>query len=525
MARRRYLSCSTALCTTALTIFGLGGSAFAATTIDRFLIIQPITVCNTNGTNCAAPVYYKDETEKIFLQANVLPVFLPTTTINNTNLQSVTGIAAINQVGNGQSSNANTINAWFTGSLAAPPGSVLYGEAWLGGNGLVVNSGAVSAFNGGVGRRDTFAHELGHNLGLSHTNFGAGGADNLLTAGSARTVPSGVGQITPDGADLSMLTAAQITQIRSSPFTQMAPTVSVDTRGSTPFNTNDFFAVLFADGPTGVSLTKLTLNIAPVGAFFDSTNDPPGSAGSPLQFSGLSGISLSDITVSGGSNGGTSLTFDFAPGTFVKGDGFNFGIDIDLSSAIDAFGATPAQLVGMTFDFVFDVGYAVQSELDADLITDSQSVTAILNTLSGSVFGPQVNPGDLPPIGTLDPPEPQEVPCVTSTGNDTCHVTTVTTNTILTNALAGTDTLRFGGDADFLFDVANIGTTYAQFELFIKADASNVTLTGIAGVAANWDIQAGTLTASTGNNIFNTSTVNVGGAGTFAVAASEALAR
>jgi fibronectin-binding autotransporter adhesin len=113
--------------------------------------------------------------------------------------------------------------------------------------------------------------------------------------------------------------------------------------------------------------------------------------------------------------------------------------------------------------------------------------------------------------------------CPVSAGADICLIDSTTNQATAIDALGGTDTLQVGGAANFAFDVAAIGTTFTNFETFQKTGASDVTLTGVAGVAANWDIQAGTLTASTGDNIFDTSNVNVGGGATFALTASETI--
>jgi probable HAF family extracellular repeat protein len=117
--------------------------------------------------------------------------------------------------------------------------------------------------------------------------------------------------------------------------------------------------------------------------------------------------------------------------------------------------------------------------------------------------------------------------CSLTSGDDICVITSSTPQAITTDALENNlgDTLQFGGNADFSFNVSSIGEdqVFRNFEFYQKVGGSNVTLTGLAGVAANWDVQEGTLTASTGNIIFNMSTVNVGGAGTFAVAASETI--
>lgn len=114
-------------------------------TFDRVLMINPITVCDDGGANCAPNTLYPSFLNSTLLQAQVAPVVLPGTTINSTASLNVNGVADVNRAGNGQSSNALALNAWFVNSLAAAPGSILYGEAYVGGNGIVINSGAVSA--------------------------------------------------------------------------------------------------------------------------------------------------------------------------------------------------------------------------------------------------------------------------------------------------------------------------------------------------------------------------------------------
>ncbi len=357
-----------------------------AVTIDKFLLIQPIQVCDNAGANCASAPLSKAKTEAIYEQAGVAAIYLPTTMLNNSSLQTVNSVTDVNKVGNGQSTNANTVNVWFVDSLNSAPNTTLFGEAYLGGNGAVINSSAVDASN----RTDTVAHEIGHNLGLDHNTFGAGGSNNVLTAGSARNAPA------------MQLTQMQIDKLRTSTFTQNTPEVTVDLRGSTPFQTNNFFDVSFDNGPTGISLTKFTIDLSPANAFFDPTDSPPGVSGSGLATSGLNGIGLGDITFSGLTDGSQNLTVNFTPSTFTVGDSFAFGSDIDLFSAIDFFGATPTELVGIKFGFEFDIGLALETVLDSDLVTGSLDVTDI-NAFFGNPipFGPQVAPGQLPPGSTL----------------------------------------------------------------------------------------------------------------------------
>lgn len=188
----------------------------ASQTVDRFILIQPIQVCDDGGANCATITNFPPETRAIYAQAGVFPVFLTPIQLNSSaELNGLTGVDPIDDDDGGGSE--TVIEAWFVNSLDdgdADPSTNLFGEAWIDGNGIIINASAVSNFNGGNGRRDTFAHELGHNLGLDHNDFGAGGADNLMTAGATRNIPTGVGDINPNGAQVDQLTADQITEIR-----------------------------------------------------------------------------------------------------------------------------------------------------------------------------------------------------------------------------------------------------------------------------------------------------------------------
>jgi hypothetical protein len=327
-------------------------------------------------------------------------------------LLSSPSVSDVDQPGNGQHPNPTTINMWFVQDMPTTPGYVLYGEAWIDANGVAINGTAVQNFNGGVGRRDTNAHEIGHNLNLGHNTLGAGGAANLMTRGSDRSVPSGVGDITPDGANLSQLTTDQIDEIRTSPFVVPVPEVTVDTNGSTPFDTDNFFDVDFTagTGAPGVSLLSLTMDLTPVDAFFDPTNDAPvfvfpGGDGSPFMTSGLVGLAAGDISIVDGDDGDQMMTINFTPGAFTAGDSFNFGIDIDLLTAVDLFGATPEELIGTIFTYEFSDGFGNQAEIESDLIASSIEPMAILPFSGQPSGGPQIGPGRI-----TDDPDPVLVP-------------------------------------------------------------------------------------------------------------------
>jgi hypothetical protein len=377
--------------------------------VDRWFTVQPIQVCDDVGGSPAPIPMFQAETEKIFAQAGVAPIWLPTTQLNDSSLLSVPSVANIDLPGNGQHADPLTINMWFVEDMPYAAGWTLYGEAWNGANGVAINGTAVDNFNGGVGRIDTIAHELTHNMGLGHSNFGAGGANNLVTAGSARDVPDGIGHITPDGDDLSQLTAAQITELRSSPFLGTVAEVLVDTNGSTPYSADDFFLVDFFSGPADMSLVSLTMDLSPVDAFPDPTGIEPGLAGTPFAIdpTSLVGISVTDITASGDTDGSQLLTLDFAVDSFTEGDSFRFGIDVDLLAGVDSFGATPEELMGTLFTFEFNSGLLSEAQIEEDLI--ASSIEPISN-LSFVDFHPIIREIQFPFDGTLDPDPVRGVP-------------------------------------------------------------------------------------------------------------------
>lgn len=366
----------------ALGVLCLVGEQSNATSV---LTVQPIVIRQDDGTGGPNINLFQAETEKIWSQAGVDVVFLPTVDFNSTAFLVLDSDPEtrdlFNTSGHGQNSNPVVVNMWFVNEIASI--GTTYGVAALGANGVAISS-ATFTFNSGVGRLDTPAHELGHNLGLGHNNFGAGVADNLMTTGSSRTVPGSVNDISPDGLCLDVLTAEQITEALTSIFLIGIPEVLVDTYGSTPWSTADFFQVSFPSGPDGVSLQSISLDLEPVNAFFDPTDNPPGRSGSPFRTSNLVGISAGDISVSGLLDGAQRGTLTFGAGTFGVGDSFAFGVDCDLYANIDGFGATPEELEGMLFSFTFDNGFTTTVDLK-DYVARSIPVATTLSEPVGVV--------------------------------------------------------------------------------------------------------------------------------------------
>ncbi|MEM6451575.1 MAG: zinc-dependent metalloprotease family protein [Cyanobacteria bacterium P01_D01_bin.105] len=218
------------------------------------LRIQPIQVCDDNGNNCADVNLFADITAKILEQANLRVSFLPTNQLNASRFLSIqdnpnrtspdyefyelSRLGGAGAFGRHPDSTATSgpINVWFVDEIEALSGFTQFGIAWVDANGVLISK-EVADFNNGAGRIDTLAHEIGHNLGLRHTNFGAGGPDNLLTNGDDRSIPGSIDDI----GTVSTLTNEQIREILNSPL--LADGTSSDTEISSDLLSSNLLEV------------------------------------------------------------------------------------------------------------------------------------------------------------------------------------------------------------------------------------------------------------------------------------------
>lgn len=209
----------------ALIVLAFGSLANAAV-IDRMLTIQVYRFCDDAGANCASlgpsgNNYFAAETNKIWAQAGISVGFNFVSNINSTAFSSINdavpgdGFVDLVTSYGSMGPSSSVVDMFLVRTVAGA-----YGQGWLGAGGLVIAMDTVMAFNGGLGRIDTIAHELGHNLGLDHTTPGN---NYLMTSGATRTVPTTIANITPDGLGLSLLSPSMIANVRDSSLLTTVP--------------------------------------------------------------------------------------------------------------------------------------------------------------------------------------------------------------------------------------------------------------------------------------------------------------
>ena len=146
----------------AVVLFGGSTSANALPIVN----VKPIQVCNDAGASCAnaAKTLLEAETDKIWAQASIDINFLAWGTTNETDyllMDDAAEVTAFFTAAPNAAADPKTITMWFVDHHFSAWGQV----NMTGGNKVIIDDEIFA-----VNRIDTIGHEIGHLLGLLHTD-------------------------------------------------------------------------------------------------------------------------------------------------------------------------------------------------------------------------------------------------------------------------------------------------------------------------------------------------------------------
>jgi hypothetical protein len=483
----------------------VGGHAYAAVPVTKYVVIQPIDVCGTTGpssaTGCApfndqsaspnpsqatstTPIGFVDTatnvnvTRAIWLQTGIDVTFLPIAEYNNTTYQVINDVTCVpsstsscasytsalfKQLSTGTaikatgcksnctvplaSSKANAINMFFVNSLTLNTGGLLNGFGWLNGNGVAIASDVFSFSSFAPSRFDTLAHELGHNLNLDHTTFGAGtscgtgvpspGGCNVMDAGTMRIVPDSSGCLattSPFGALFDLDTGLCGTSVPGVPqadqlilgnstntqqgqallsgFMNPVPNVNATAGGGDPTFDVTYPTFTEAGGRQGQYIFALVLALPNGFKFGSNLFTQTGGTAQVFSFEQLNGNNgQGNSNCLKPLNGGPSiqcLEIDFVPGTFTANTSISFTSDIidkgtNQPATLAALECTPPAPMGcLDLTYVFSDLLATSS---AFVVRDKTGTpTANSQLPDAGVSATIVDPANFPSVANLVPP-------------------------------------------------------------------------------------------------------------------------
>ena len=386
--------------------------------------VQVINVCDDNGLNCAlsSPFssigYNPAATQRIFDQAGITVNFLDPITFNSTAylnpailddpahgylFGSPTDPAhqLINLPNHGQNLDRNVLDLWLVNTLPHNPNATgastaaqPFGVGLTNANGAVVTTG--NNGSGYIAGIDNIAHELAHNLGLTHTDA-APLTGSTVAAGPAITPPAapgtyanavpvdtsanllrGAGRLVPrDPCAIATPTCASVDPPAGKdqllPFQQaalrttaqdlftiggLAATASLSKSGfenCTKISQNCAFEVGLAS-PTFSAQSMIGFKVrflTDVGSFADNFVYNDFFDACPLTFTGAAALP----------SGGSELAFSLGKTCS--------SINADLSNKVQLTSNTPGAFVPFSFEFDFSGGLTSRAAFDSSGVANS----------------------------------------------------------------------------------------------------------------------------------------------------------